>query len=90
MEAALRGLDGVADLAVVGVPDATWGEIVCAAVVPAGGVVPDVERLRSHLDGRLARFKHPRRVAVLPEIPRTPATGQVQRRRLRDQVTGNP
>jgi len=90
VEAALRGLDGVADLAVVGVPDATWGEIVCAAVVPADGVVPDVERLRSHLDGRLARFKHPRRVAVVPEIPRTPATGQVQRRRLRDQVTGNP
>jgi len=27
---------------------------------------------------------------VVPEIPRTPATGQVQRRRLRDQVTGNP
>jgi fatty-acyl-CoA synthase len=96
VEAALRGLDGIADVAVVGVPDDTWGEIVCAAIVPAGGPggpgdpVPDVERLRSHLDGRLARFKHPRRVAVVPEIPRTPATGQVQRRRLRDQVTSSP
>jgi fatty-acyl-CoA synthase len=90
VEAALRGLAGVADVAVVGIPDETWGEIVCAAIVPADGAVPDVERLGSHLDGRLARFKHPRRVAVLPEIPRTPATGQVQRRRLRDQVTGNP
>jgi acyl-CoA synthetase (AMP-forming)/AMP-acid ligase II len=77
----------VADLAVVGVPDETWGEIVCAAVVPAGGPVPDLGRLRSHLDGRLARFKHPRRVVAVPEIPRTPATGQVQRRLLREQLT---
>jgi fatty-acyl-CoA synthase len=87
VEAALRGLDGVADLAVVGVPDETWGEIVCAAVVPAGGPVPDLGRLRRHLDGRLAGFKHPRRVVAVPEIPRTPATGQVQRRRLRDELT---
>jgi fatty-acyl-CoA synthase len=88
VEAALRGLDGVADLAIVGVPDETWGEIVCAALVPAvGSPVPDLGRLRSHLDGRLARFKHPRRVALVPEIPRTPATGQVQRRLLREQVT---
>ena len=90
VEAALRGLDGVADLAVVGVPDETWGEIVCAAVVPADGPVPDLGRLRSHLDGRLARFKHPRRVVAVREIPRTPATGQVQRRRLREQVARNP
>jgi fatty-acyl-CoA synthase len=88
VEAALRGLPAVADLAVVGVPDETWGEIVCAVLVPApeGGEVPDVDHLHSHLDGRLARFKHPRKVVAVPEIPRTPATGQVQRRRLRDQV----
>ncbi len=86
VEAALRGLPGVADLAVIGVPDDTWGEIVCAVVVPAGGPLPDLWHLHSHLDGRLARFKHPRRIVTATEIPRTPATGQVQRRRLRDQV----
>jgi acyl-CoA synthetase (AMP-forming)/AMP-acid ligase II len=66
---------GVADLAVVGVPDETWGEIVCAAVVPAGGPVPDLGRLRSHLDGRLARFKHPRRVVACQRsrAPKPPA-----------------
>jgi fatty-acyl-CoA synthase len=88
VETALRGLDGVADLAVVGVPDDTWGEIVCAAIVPAGSAAPDLGRLRDHLDGKLARFKHPRRVVAVPEIPRTPATGQVQRRRLRERVIG--
>jgi len=41
--------------------------------------VLDVERLRAHCDGRLAGFKRPRRVAVVEALPRTPATGQVQR-----------
>jgi fatty-acyl-CoA synthase len=86
VEAALRGLPAVADLAVIGIPDGTWGEIVCAVLVPAEGPVPDLERLHRQLDGRLARFKHPRRIVVMPDIPRTPATGQVQRRRLRDQA----
>jgi fatty-acyl-CoA synthase len=88
VETALRGLAGVADLAIVGIPDETWGEIVCAAVVPAGGPVPDLARLHHHLDGQLARFKHPRQIVAVPQIPRTPATGQVQRRRLRDLVAG--
>lgn len=70
----------------VGVADQTWGEIVCAVLVPAGGPIPDLGQLHSHLDGRLARFKRPRRIVAVPEIPRTPATGQVQRRRLREQV----
>jgi len=87
VEAALRGLAGVADLAVVGIPDDTWGEIVCAVLVPDGSQVPDLWQLHSHLDGRLARFKHPRRIITARAIPRTPATGQVQRRRLRDLVS---
>jgi fatty-acyl-CoA synthase len=86
VESALRGLPGVADLAVIGLPDDTWGEVVCAVLVPAGGPVPDLWQLHSHLDGQLARFKHPRRIIMAAEIPRTPATGQVQRRRLRDQL----
>jgi fatty-acyl-CoA synthase len=86
VEAALRGLAGVSDLAVVGVPDQTWGEIVCAVLVPTGGPIPDLGHLHSYLDGRLARFKHPRQIVAVPEIPRTPATGQIQRRRLREQV----
>jgi len=89
VETALRGLPGVADLAVIGLPDDTWGEIVCAILVPADGPVPDLWQLHSHLDGQLARFKHPRRIITAAEIPRTPATGQVQRRRLRDQVAGH-
>jgi acyl-CoA synthetase (AMP-forming)/AMP-acid ligase II len=85
VEQALAGLPGVLDLAVVGIPDAEWGEIVCLAVVTGPGAeAPSVEAVRTYLDGRLASFKHPRRVASVAEVPRTPATGQIQRTLLRD------
>ncbi len=71
---------GVADVAVVGVPDAQWGEVVTAVLVlRPGAVAPDVASLREFCEGRLAPFKHPRRVAIVDALPRTPATGQVQR-----------
>ena len=83
VEAVLHGLPGVVDVAVVGVPDPQWGEIVCAVVVPApGGPVPDLADLRAACAGRLAAYKHPRRLAVVQKIPRTASTGQVQRRLL--------
>ncbi|KAB1162335.1 class I adenylate-forming enzyme family protein [Micromonospora sp. DT46] len=87
VEAALRGLAGVVDVAVVGLPDDRWGEVVCAVLVLAPGATPpDVGTVRGHVAGRLAGFKQPRRVVVLPAIPRTPATGQVQRSRIRESL----
>lgn len=85
VEQALAGLPGAADLAVVGVTQAEWGEVVCLAVV-ADGPAPDEAAVRAYLDGRLARFKHPRLVVPVTAIPRTPATGQIQRTLLRDVV----
>jgi acyl-CoA synthetase (AMP-forming)/AMP-acid ligase II len=80
VEAALRDFPGLADVAVIGLPEAQWGELVCAAVVMAAGAPPpSVEDLRRHLGGRLAAFKHPRRVVVMDQLPRTAATGQLQR-----------
>jgi acyl-CoA synthetase (AMP-forming)/AMP-acid ligase II len=86
VEAEIGPLAGVAELAVVGLPDQTWGEVVCAVVVlEADGAPPSVESLRARLDG-LAPHKHPRVVATVGSIPRTAATGQVQRARLRQAV----
>jgi acyl-CoA synthetase (AMP-forming)/AMP-acid ligase II len=84
VEAALASHPGVADVAVVGLPDAEWGEVVCAVVVSAGATSapPTLDDLRAHCDGRLAAHKHPRRLAVLDAIPRTSPTNQVQRRLL--------
>jgi fatty-acyl-CoA synthase len=87
VEQALAGLPGARDLAVVGVADPQWGEVVTLAVVVAEGAgTPTVAEVRSRLEGRIASFKHPRRVVAVPAVPRTPATGQVQRTLLRDLV----
>jgi acyl-CoA synthetase (AMP-forming)/AMP-acid ligase II len=86
VEAALAGYPGLADLAIVGIPDAQWGEVVCAVVVlQAGAALPGVEGLRTHIGDRLAPFKHPRRVVEVEALPRTSATGQVQRAKLAQQ-----
>lgn len=87
VEAALADFPGVRDVAIVGLPDARWGEVVCAALVlEEGGALPEVGTLRAHLDGRLAAFKHPRKAVAVASLPRTPATGQIQRSQVRDSI----
>jgi fatty-acyl-CoA synthase len=78
----------VIDAAVAGVPDEDWGEIITAFVVLREGQALDLTALRQHCDGRLAAHKHPRRVVVVDAIPRTGATGQVQRRLLVEVASG--
>ncbi len=83
VETALAGYPGIAEVAIVGIPDPQWGEVVCAVVVlHEGAEVPSVEGLRSHIGERLAAYKHPRRVVQADVLPRTSATGQVQRAKL--------
>jgi fatty-acyl-CoA synthase len=80
VEAALAGYPGIVEVAVIGVPDPEWGEVVCAVVVVADGApAPSVDGLRAHIGDRLAPYKHPRMVARVDQLPRTLATGQVQR-----------
>jgi acyl-CoA synthetase (AMP-forming)/AMP-acid ligase II len=80
VEAVLAQHPSIADVAVVGVPDVQWGEVVTAVVVVAPGVAaPDVESVRAFCGDRLAPFKQPRRIAIVDALPRTAATGQVQR-----------
>jgi fatty-acyl-CoA synthase len=88
VEELLAAHPAIADVAVVGIPDERWGEVVCAAVVlRAGAAGVELADLRGLCAGRLATFKHPRRVAVVDEIPRTASTNQVRRRVLVERIT---
>jgi fatty-acyl-CoA synthase len=80
VERVLSEHPAIAEVAVVGLPDPQWGEVVTAVVVcRPDEPPPDVDGLREFCAGRLAPFKHPRRVEVVDALPRTAATGQVQR-----------
>jgi fatty-acyl-CoA synthase len=72
VELALATHDGVADVAVVGVPHPKWGEVGVAFWVPAPGAAEDEEALRAHVGERLARYKVPYAFVVLEGLPRTP------------------
>lgn len=88
VERVLLGSPQVAECAVVGTPDARWGEAVTAVVVPAdGGVDPgELERqLVAHCRQHLARFAVPKRVVVVAALPKT-ATGKVQKADVRAQL----
>lgn len=83
VEAVLAELPDVADAAVFGVPDDTWGERVVAVVRPADGREPSREEILAALGARLARYKLPRRIEFTPDIPRSPS-GKVVKSELRD------
>jgi fatty-acyl-CoA synthase len=82
VEAALVELPEIADCAVVAVPDQRWGEVGLAFVVTRPGATLTGEAVRARLDGRLARYKIPKFVRFVPELPRT-ASGKVRRGELR-------
>jgi len=83
IETEIDALDGVLESAVFGVAHADLGEAVAAAVVPLAGVELDPEQLIAALQSSLARFKLPRKLFVLEQLPRN-AMGKVQKNILRE------
>ncbi len=84
VEAALDALPGVAESAVIGLPHDDLGEVVVAVVVPRAGVVLEPDTLLHALATTLARYKQPRQIFLVAELPRN-AMGKVQKNRLREQ-----
>ncbi len=82
VESAIYGHPAVGEVAVIGVPDDTWGEAVKACVVAKPGSEVDAEDIITFTRERLAGFKVPKTVDVIPEMPRN-ASGKILRRELR-------
>lgn len=86
VEAVLRAVPGLEDVALVGLPDPHWGDLLCAAVVVRPGAEVTLAGLQTFCEGKLAGYKKPRRIARLAALPRTAATNQVQRTLLVEQI----
>lgn len=82
VENAAREHTGIADIAVVGRPHPEWGETAVAVIVPSDVGAPSTQELREFLAPRLAKYKIPRDVVTVDELPRNPS-GKVLKHRLR-------
>jgi len=82
VEDAIFSLTGVAEVAVIGIPHQTWGEMVIALVVPAADSQLTEQMVTDHCRTTLAGYKVPKQVEFRQELPRT-ATGKLQKFRLR-------
>ncbi len=87
IEDVLRTHAGVADCAVVGVPDPEWGERVCAAVIRKPNTEVSVQDLRAHAKSLLAPYKVPKQILIVPELPRN-AMGKVTKPAVRTLFEG--
>ena len=83
IESVLDAVAGVAETAVIGVPDHDFGESVVALVVAEKTVAPSLADLEACVREQLARFKHPRKIILVEDLPRN-AMGKVQKNLLRD------
>ncbi len=89
LENVLMQCEDIAEAAVVGRSDARWGEIAVAVVVPKSGRQPSAGDILKLFDGRLARYKHPKDVLFVGELPKT-ALGKIRKEELRQLVRHAP
>jgi fatty-acyl-CoA synthase len=89
VEQVLYQVEGVAEAAVIGVPDERWGECGLAILVAKPGFTLDSQAVLAHCRANLAKFKVPREVAVIDVLPRN-AAGKVLKRELRERFISHP
>ncbi len=84
VEEAIYEFDGILEVAVIGIPDDYWIEAVTAIVVLKQGHTFDTQALLAHCHNRLAKFKVPKHLIEVPNLPRNPS-GKILKRELREQ-----
>jgi long-chain acyl-CoA synthetase len=84
VESAISTLDGVAEVAVIGIPDDRWGEVVHAVVVPGAGYTLTAEQVIDHGRQLIARYKCPRSVEIREQSLPLSGAGKVLKRQLRE------
>ena len=89
VEEVLLTAPGVAEVAVVGAPDAEWGEVVVAFVVAQAGAAVTPEALDAHCLAQMARFKRPKRYQFVDALPKN-NYGKVLKTALRDRLRPSP
>src|SRR3546814_7579443 len=82
VESAIMGCPGIADVAVIGVPDDKWGEGVKALIVPAAGASLDPANVIAWARERIAAYKVPKSIEFIDTLPRNPS-GTVDRKSTR-------
>jgi acyl-CoA synthetase (AMP-forming)/AMP-acid ligase II len=82
VEAAIQGLPGVRDCAVIGVPDDQWGEAVCAVVIPVDAEQADADQIIAMSKSALGSIKAPKIVQFVDTLPATPV-GKIDKKALR-------
>lgn len=82
VEQIIDELEGVVESAVIGLPHPDFGEGVTAVVVPEAGAEIDERQVLAHIEGRLAKYKQPKRVFFIDSLPRN-TMGKVQKNELR-------
>jgi fatty-acyl-CoA synthase len=87
VEDLIGGLEGVAEVAVIGVDDEQYGQRLKAFVVTRDGASLSEDDVKQHVREHLARYKIPREVAFVDELPRN-TTGKVLKRELREREAG--
>jgi len=85
VEAAVRSMPGVEDVAVVGLPEQSGNESVVAAIVAQAGANITLEEVRAWAEKHIAHYALPRQIAIVQELPRS-QIGKVMRRVLREEL----
>jgi fatty-acyl-CoA synthase len=85
VEELLLTLHGIAEVAVVGMPDAQWGESGVAVVVAQAGAALSAPLIQSHLDGKLSRYKWPKNYVFWDALPKS-AYGKIAKKDVKAQL----